>query len=102
MKLKGQTALVTGASSGLGVHFAGQLAARGANLVITARRKELLEKLAADLSARYGVQVTCLPMDLADPDSPRKLFEQSIELASPLREISISCELFSALQSALQ
>jgi len=84
MNLKGQTALVTGASSGIGVHFAGQLAARGVNLVVTARRAELLDKLAADLSGRHGVQVTCLPMDLAEPGAAKQLFEQTEGAGKPI------------------
>jgi short-subunit dehydrogenase len=84
MDVKGQTALVTGASSGIGVHFAKQLAARGVNLVITARRKELLDKLAADLQEHHGVQVTCLPMDLSPPDAAKKLFDQTEGAGKPI------------------
>lgn len=84
MNLKGRTALVTGASSGLGVHFAGQLAARGVNLVITARRAERLEKLAADLSRQFSVEVTCLPLDLSEPDAAKKLFDQTEGAGKPI------------------
>lgn len=84
MNLKGQTALVTGASSGLGSCFAEQLAARGVNLVVTARRTELLDKLAADLSGRHGVQVTCLPLDLSEPGSAKTLFEQTEGAGKPV------------------
>jgi short-subunit dehydrogenase len=84
MDLRNKTALVTGASSGLGLHFAGQLAARGVNLVITARRAELLDKLAANLRERHGVQVTCLPMDLADPGSAKRLFDQTEGAGKPI------------------
>jgi len=66
------------------MHFAKQLAARGVNLVITARRGELLDKLAADVSREYGVQVTCLPMDLSDPGSAEKLFEQTEGAGKPI------------------
>jgi len=52
--LSGRTALVTGASSGLGVDFAHALAAAGANVVLAARRLERLEALAADISAGGG------------------------------------------------
>jgi short-subunit dehydrogenase len=84
MDLKGQTALVTGASSGLGSCFAKQLAARGVNLIITARRTERLDKLAADLIERHGVQVTGLPLDLSEPNSAKKLFEQTEAAGQPV------------------
>src|SRR5678815_2051856 len=75
MDLKGQTALVTGASSGIGVAFARQLAASGANLVITARRKENLESLAKELGEKHGVEVEIVVLDLSEPGSPAKLWE---------------------------
>jgi short-subunit dehydrogenase len=73
--LKGQRALVTGASSGLGVAFARLLAARGADLVITARRKDNLDALAKELEARHGVAVTVVANDLSEPDGAAKLWE---------------------------
>jgi len=72
----GKTALVTGASSGLGTDFARQLAAQGCHLILAARRLERLQELQADISTRYGVKVDCLPIDLAAPDAPRQLYEQ--------------------------
>lgn len=63
------TALITGASSGLGAEFARQLAARGADLVLVARDRAALEELAGSLRARFGVEVDVLAADLLDPDA---------------------------------
>jgi len=59
------TALITGASAGLGAEFARQLAGRGADLVLVARSRERLEGLAADLRAAYGVRADVLVADLS-------------------------------------
>lgn len=64
---RGTTALVTGASSGLGAEFARQLGRRGANLVLVARRVDRLEELAVELRAGAGVEVTVIAADLAVP-----------------------------------
>lgn len=59
-----RTALITGASSGIGAEYARQLAARGANLVLVARDREALERTAAEVRSRWRVQVEVLPADL--------------------------------------
>ncbi|GLU47252.1 SDR family NAD(P)-dependent oxidoreductase [Nocardiopsis ansamitocini] len=64
-----RTALITGASTGIGEEYARQLAERGFALVLVARRAEALSALAAELSAQYGVVVEEIPADLTDPDS---------------------------------
>ncbi|WP_394555014.1 SDR family NAD(P)-dependent oxidoreductase [Agromyces sp. MMS24-JH15] len=66
---RGTTALITGASSGLGAEFAAQLARRGADLVLVARREDRLRDLADRLEREHGVRVTVLAQDLARADA---------------------------------
>ncbi len=70
------TALVTGASSGIGKAFATQLAARGMALVIAARREAELEALARELRAAHGVRVEVIALDLAAPTAAATLVER--------------------------
>ena len=63
--IKGQTGIVTGASSGLGVTFTETLAETGVNLVIAARRYEKLVEVAEDLSSKYGVEVIPFKTDVS-------------------------------------
>lgn len=67
------TALVTGASSGLGTEFALQLAARGHDLVLVARSRDRLEEVAAELAMLHGVKAHVVVQDLAQPDAGRKV-----------------------------
>src|SRR5210317_2258878 len=71
----GTTALVTGASSGIGMSYARALAKAGINLVLIARRESLLNALATELSREYGIQAHTIAQDLTDADAADKVYE---------------------------
>jgi len=66
-------ALITGASSGIGDCFARALAARGRDLVLVARSRDKLAKLAQELIARHAVRVEAMPVDLSEPGAAARL-----------------------------
>ncbi|UBV44814.1 SDR family oxidoreductase (plasmid) [Deinococcus taeanensis] len=72
----GQTALITGASSGIGEMFARQLAARGMNLVLVARSEGRLRQLAHELKQLHHVQIDVVPMDLSRPGAGTQVARQ--------------------------
>jgi len=72
----GKTALVTGASSGLGLELARLFAHDGHDLVVVARRRDHLEALATRLAAEHGVAARVIAEDLADPIAPRRIFAE--------------------------
>ena len=73
--LQGKTALVTGASSGLGVDCAREPARRGCRVVLVARREELLKKLQGELQAQHGITAVAMTVDLGDPAAPQMLYD---------------------------
>lgn len=72
---KGRTALVTGASSGLGADFARHLARAGVDLILVARRTDALERLRDELSSYSTVRVDLLSHDLGEPGAPERLYD---------------------------
>lgn len=68
-----RTALITGASAGLGKEFARQLAAEGYRLVLVSRSRGPLETLAADLEREFGVSALVIPADLSRPEAPTEI-----------------------------
>ena len=76
----GPWAVVAGASAGLGAEFATQLARKGLNLVLIARRKELMEELAEQLRNEYAREVRILPLDLARDDIETIIAEATSDL----------------------
>jgi short-subunit dehydrogenase len=80
------TALVTGATAGIGREFAVQLASRGDDLVLVARDVERLEALARELEEAHGVEVEVLPADLSDHDATQRV---AVRLASAQRPVDV-------------
>ena len=80
MEGTGHTALVTGASSGIGRSFSALLASRGYDVVLVARRRDRLEKLSRQLSEAHGVRAEVIRADLADPGACRAIKSRLDEL----------------------
>ncbi|MEE4450857.1 SDR family oxidoreductase [Novosphingobium resinovorum] len=73
--LEGKRVLITGASSGLGRHFAQVLSVAGAHVVLAARRMDALEELAAEIG-----DATCVSLDVTDPASIREAARQAVAI----------------------
>ena len=71
---KGKWSLVTGASAGIGKALAEELAAGGAHLILTARRRDRLEELATHLRSKFRIQAEIFEADLSKPSAPQEIF----------------------------
>jgi uncharacterized protein len=88
----GPLALVAGASEGIGAAFSHYLAAAGMDLVLVARRGELLNHLAGQLTGKYGIQVSCISCDLSDTGAATNLLDS-------LRDKEINLMVYNAAMS---
>jgi len=78
LQLKGRTALVTGASMGIGRAIAVRLAVEGARLAIVARRKDLLEQVADGIEKAGGTRPAIIVADVMQPDSPQRIRDETV------------------------
>jgi short-subunit dehydrogenase len=72
--MKNKYTLITGASSGIGLEIAACMAEKGYNLILTARRENILIKASKDISEKYKVKVDYIAADLSDIDAPERMF----------------------------
>ncbi len=71
----GATALVTGASMGIGLELARVLASHGHNLILVARHRDTLEAVAGNLEGKHGIKAAVIPADLSIADAPAQLYD---------------------------
>src|SRR6266540_5009373 len=90
----GSWAIVAGASEGIGATYAEALAARGLNLVLVARRSELLQSLSSELSTKYNVETKIIVLDLAAPDAVEQIAENT-------KDVEIGLLVYNAAFSAI-
>ncbi|NJO87848.1 MAG: SDR family NAD(P)-dependent oxidoreductase [Chloroflexia bacterium] len=76
----GPWAIITGASSGIGKEFALQLSQKGINLVLVARRLNVIEELGKSLNERFGIEYRCIQLDLSQPDGFQKIIDNTLEI----------------------
>ena len=86
LNIKNKIVLITGASSGIGQAAAKQFAAKGIRLILTARRLERLEQLAAELKATYNVDVLSIQLDVRDKAQVKSMIQN---LPEKWKEIDI-------------
>lgn len=93
----GDWALIAGGSDGLGAAFAEEIAQRGLNLILVARRQAPLDALAADLRGRHAIEVRTLSLDLGGPDAAERLDAATKDLKLGLVVFNAGAEASGAL-----
>jgi short-subunit dehydrogenase len=76
-RANGKTALITGASSGIGRELANQFSKEGYNLILVARSEDSLQQIAEDYKQQFGIQATVISRDLADASSPNEIYAET-------------------------
>lgn len=90
LQLKNRTAIITGASTGIGVGIARSLAREGVRLVISARRSELLSAVADGIEAQTGVRPASIPADVTAPDDLTRLVKEATAVLGKV-DILVNC-----------
>src|SRR4051812_33044346 len=90
----GSWAIVTGASSGIGVEFAQQLASKGMNLVLVARRKPMLENLARQLTENFKIECKVIEADLGKDGFQFDILDttKNLEIGLLINNAGMNCE----------
>jgi uncharacterized protein len=79
-----KTALITGASAGIGKAFAQELARRGMNLILVARSEDTLHQIGKELQQAWGIQVAAIPVDLSQEGAALKIYQKVQEQNLPV------------------
>ena len=90
LQLKGRTALVTGASTGIGRAIAAMLAGEGVRMAVVARRRELLETLSREVAAAGGSAPAIIVADVMEPDSASRICDAALAALGSV-EILVNC-----------
>ncbi len=90
-----ETALITGASSGIGLELARSFARTGYNLVLVARSREILDKLAREFTGQTGVGARVIGTDLSKPSAPMEIYEE-LQRQGVVVDVLVNCAGFGA------
>ena len=92
--LKGQVAIVTGASTGLGVQMAKALANNGANIVVVARRQNLIEEVAKQIADEFGVETLPVRCDITDTEGVNNMVKTDVSTTINYSIVSVKMKFY--------